>query len=66
MKINKSPVSRGITVVYYTGPIFYPTDILCHFRLASGGVYCVNTIREPTGSDERHLLDESVALYFFK
>ena len=33
--------------------------------MAFGGVDCVNTISEPTGSDERYLLDESVALYFF-
>ena len=31
---------------------------------AFGGVGCVNTIRESTVSDERYLLDESVALYF--
>lgn len=31
---------------------------------AFGGVGCVNTISESTVSDERCLLDESVALYF--
>lgn len=33
---------------------------------AFGGVVCVNAISEPTGSDERHSLDGSVALYFFQ